>query len=163
MQKSIIWAFAATLLLMTTALAAQAGPVINAETVIVVNKYGMTAPFLLSWAPVWLFAFAGGIGSIFFIIPEIDKHFRHLWIAKPFLGLFGGMSLCLLSANGGEPPEIALTAYALIAGLLSAPILQVLITIIMIPKNQAGLLNSINPFKFKIVATHDDHDPGDKQ
>lgn len=151
-KQRVLWAFALILVIMTTAMAAETTTHITAQTVIVVNKYGMGAPFLISWLPVWIFAFAGGLGANFIKIPEIDKHFRYLMIAKPFLGLFGGIALCLLVSDGSEPPQIALTAYALISALLSAPILQGLIAVVTLPKNQIGLLNSINPFKFKIVS-----------
>lgn len=149
-QKRVLWLFALALTVMTGAVAAEP-TYITAQTVIVVNKYGMGAPFLISWVPVWIFAFAGGLGANFIKIPEIDKHFRYLMLAKPFLGLFGGIALCLITSDGSEPPQVALTAYALLAALLSAPILQGLIAVVTLPKNQAGFLNSVNPFKFKIV------------
>ena len=154
----VLWFFALTLSIMTKVMAADT-TMITAETVIVVNKYGMGAPFLISWLPVWIFALAGGIGATFIKIPEIDKHFRYLMISKPFLGLFGGIALCLLVSDGSEPPQVALTAYALIASLLSAPILQALIAVVTIPKNQAGFFNSVNPFKFKIVVADDNKEP----
>lgn len=157
-KGQVLWLFALALSVMTKAMAADT-TMITAETVIVVNKYGMGAPFLISWLPVWIFALAGGIGANFIKIPEIDKHFRYLLIAKPFLGLFGGIVLCLFVSDGSEPPQIALTGYAFIASLLSAPILQVLLAVVTIPKNQAGILNSINPFKFKIVVANDNKEP----
>lgn len=154
-KQRMLWLFALVLTIATQAMAAETSTHITAQTVIVVNKYGMGAPFLLSWLPIWIFAFAGGLGANFIKIPEIDKHFRYLLLAKPFLGLFGGIALCLLVSDGSEPPEVALTAYALGAALLSAPILQAAIAVVTIPKNQAGLLNSLNPFKFKIVVAGD--------
>ena len=153
-QKRVLWLFALALTVMTGAVAAEP-TYITAQTVIVVNKYGMGAPFLISWVPVWIFAFAGGLGANFIKIPEIDKHFRYLMLAKPFLGLFGGLALCLRTSDGSEPPQVALTAYALVAALLSAPILQGLIAVVTLPKNQAGFFNSVNPFKFKIVVADD--------
>lgn len=153
-QKRVLWLFALALTVMTGAVAAEP-TYITAQTVIVVNKYGMGAPFLISWVPVWIFAFAGGLGANFIKIPEIDKHFRYLMLAKPFLGLFGGLALCLITSDGSEPPQVALTAYALVAALLSAPILQGLIAVVTLPKNQAGFFNSVNPFKFKIVVADD--------
>ena len=158
-KKRVLWLFFVALLVMTEAMATGATTNITAETVIVVNKYGMTAPFLISWVPTWVFAFSGGLGPNFIKIPEIDKHFRYLLLAKPFLGLFGGIALCLLVSDGSEPPEVALPAYALGASLLSAPILQALIAVVTIPKNQAGFFNSVNPFKFKIVVA-DSKEPG---
>lgn len=123
----------------------------GAETVIVLNQSGFSAPFLKSWTPVWIFAMAGGIGSMFFKIDDIDKNFRYLLIAKPFLGLFGALSLCLVMSTGDEPPKVALTAYAFLSALLSAPILQALLAVASLKENQAELFNKINPFKFKVV------------
>lgn len=154
-KKRVLWLFAVVLSIATQAMAAETTTHITAQTVIVVNKYGMGAPFLLSWVPVWIFALVGGIGANFIKIPEIDKHFRYLMLAKPFLGLFGGIALCLLVSDGSEPPQVALTAYGFGAALLSAPILQAVIAVVTIPKNQAGLFNSLNPFKFKIVVAGD--------
>lgn len=150
----MLWLFAIALSVVTKVMAAET-TMITAETVIVVNKYGIGAPFLISWVPIWIFALAGGIGANFIKIPEIDKHFRYLLLAKPFLGLFGGIVLCLFVSDGSEPPQVALTGYAFIASLLSAPILQLLLVVATIPKNQAGFLNTVNPFKFKIVVADD--------
>lgn len=146
-KKSGVVVMAVTLLLLTTSVAlANEG-----DTIIIINKYGIGAPFLTSWIPVWAFALSGGIGSTFFKIEAIDKHFRYLVIAKPFLGLFGAMALCLLLATGSEPPRTVLAFYAFISALLSAPLLQGLLALASLPRNQASLFNSINPFKFKIV------------
>lgn len=150
LHKYMLWVFVITLVAMTSA-AAAVPEVPELKAVVVLNKYGMTAPFLISWIPVWVFSLAGGIGSNFFKMPDIDKHFRYLLVAKPFLGVFGGIALCLLVSDGSEPPEISLIAYALGASLLSAPILQGLIAVVTMPKNQASLFNAVNPFKFKIV------------
>lgn len=159
-KKRVLWLFAAVLSVMTKTAASANAAQITAETVIVVNRYGMSAPFLMSWIPVWLFALAGGVGANFIKIPDIDKHFRYLMLAKPFLGLFGGLTLCVFISDGGDPPQAAMTGYAFIAALLSAPILQALLVVTTIPRNQAGLFNSINPFKFKIVVA-DDKEPKD--
>lgn len=155
-KKHVLWLLALALLSITKVVMASSATQITAETVIVMNKYGIGAPFLISWTPIWIFSLAGGIGAIFIKIPGIDKHFVSLAFAKPFLGLFGGIALCLFVSDGSEPPEVALSAYAFAASLLSAPILQTLMVVATIPKNQAGLINSINPFKFKIVVADDD-------
>lgn len=161
LKKWVLWVFAALLVLVTTATATASVPTGNAVVqslpVPILNSYGMPAPFLKSWIPIWLFGLAGGIGAVFFKIEAIDKHFRSLLIAKPFLGLFGSLALCLLMATGAEPPRTALTAYAFIAALLSAPILQALLAVASLKQNQVELLNKINPFKFKIVAPGDIH------
>lgn len=151
-KKRVLLLFALALVAMTDVMASTSTATsITAETVIVVNRYGIGAPFLVTWTPIWLFVLAGGIGAIFIKIPEIDKHFRFLMFAKPFLGVFGGMSLCVLISDGSDPPQIAMTAYAFIASLLSAPLLQALLAVTSIPRNQASLFNAINPFKFKVV------------
>lgn len=154
-KKRVLWLFAVVLSIATRVMAAETTTHITAQTVIVVNKYGMGAPFLLSWSPIWVFSLMGGLCANFIKIPEVDKHFRYLMLAKPFLGLCGGIALCLLVSDGSEPPQVALTAYAFGAALLSAPILQSVIAVVTVPKNQAGLFNSINPFKFKIVVAGD--------
>lgn len=158
LKRRALWLFGVLLATMTAA-AAQ----IPADTPIpIMNSYGMTAPFLISWLPIWAFAVAGGIGSLFFKIEAIDKNFRFLLIAKPFLGVFGALALCLVLASNTEPPAIALGAYAFIAALLSAPILQGLLTMASLPKNQAGLFNAINPLRFKVVVEEPKSDKGDK-
>ena len=152
-KKRALLLFALALTVMTDVMAQVSTNTtsITAETVIVVNRYGMGAPFLVSWVPIWLFALAGGIGANFIKIPDIDKHFRFLLLAKPFLGVFGGISLCVLISDGSDPPQVAMTAYAFVASLLSAPLLQALLAVTSIPRNQASLFNAINPFKFKVV------------
>ncbi|WP_105245456.1 hypothetical protein [Psychrobacter sp. Marseille-P5312] len=152
-KKRALLLFALALTAMTDVMAriSSNSTSITAETVIVVNRYGMGAPFLVSWIPIWFFALAGGIGANFIKIPEIDKHFRFLMLAKPFLGVFGGISLCVLISDGSDPPQVAMTAYAFVASLLSAPLLQALLAATSIPRNQASLFNAVNPFKFKVV------------
>lgn len=148
LNKNSLWVFGAALMSATVSTVAFANPEAHA---VVLNAYGMPAPLLLSWSVIWMFAIAGGIGSLFFKVPAIDQHFRYLLVAKPFLGVFGAMSLCLVLTAGREPPEGILSAYAFISALLSAPILQGLLAVVSIPKNQAEVLNAINPFKFRIV------------
>lgn len=148
LKKQVLWLVAALLILMSAAVA-NVEP--TGRPVLVLNEYGVGAPFLVSWLPIWIFATAGGLGSLFFKIKSIDEHFRYLMIAKPFLGLFGAVSLCLLIATGVEPPRHVLSAYAFVAALLSAPILQALLAVASLPRNQAALFNTVNPFKFKIV------------
>ena len=146
-KKQMLWLLAALLLLMTAAVAGTGEPV-DSPTL---NYYGMGVPFLKSWLPIWIFAAAGGAGSLFFKIKAIDEHFRFLMIAKPFLGLFGALSLCLVLASAVEPQPPIMSAYAFVAALLSAPILQALLAVASLPRNQAELFNTINPFKFKVV------------
>lgn len=147
LKQTTLLLFGALLAVATMGVSVAATPEINP----VANDYGMAAPFLLSWVTIWIFALAGGLGSLFFKIPAIDANFRYLLIAKPFLGLFGAMSLCLVMTAGKEPPEGVLAAYAFIAALASAPILQGVLAVASVPRNQVEMLNAINPFKFKIV------------
>lgn len=142
----MLWLLALLLLLMTAAVAGTSEP---PDAVALSASIG--APFLKSWLPIWIFAAAGGAGSLFFKIEAIDKHFRYLMIAKPFLGLFGALSLCLVLASAVEPQPPIMSAYAFVAALLSAPILQALLAVASLPRNQAELFNTINPFKFKVV------------
>ena len=90
-KTSALWAFALMLLVSTVAVA-KAGDV---EPKPILNSWGMAAPFLLSWLPVWIFCMLGGIGSIFVKVDNIDARFRYLYVAKPFLGVLGGMSLSI--------------------------------------------------------------------
>lgn len=147
LKKWCLWLIAALLLLMTAAVASTGEPPDPA----ILNNYGVGVPFLKSWLPIWVFSTAGGIGSLFFKIDAIDKHFRWLMIAKPFLGLFGALSLCLVLAVGVEPQPPIMSAYAFLAALMSAPLLQALLVVASLPRNQAELFNTINPFKFKVV------------
>ncbi len=120
------------------------------------------APFTLSWLPVWVFAGMGGLCSIFFKIPSIDIHFRYLLFAKPLLGTFGAVSLCLFVTKGVEPPEVVLPAYAFLAALLSAPLLQNTLAVVSVPKNNVSFLNAVNPFKFKLVPNDEVEKKDDK-
>lgn len=146
-KKQMLWLLAALLLLMAAAVAGTGEPVDTSAF----NHYDIGVPFTKSWLPIWIFAAAGGTGSLFFKIKAIEEHFRWLMIAKPFLGLFGGLSLCLVLASAVEPQPPIMSAYAFVAALLSAPILQALLAVASLPRNQAELFNTINPFKFKVV------------
>lgn len=150
-KKQMLWLLAALLLLMTAAVASSGKP----PDTVTLNNYGVGVPFLKSWISIWVFAAAGGAGSLFFKIKAIDEHFRFLMIAKPFLGLFGALSLCLVLASSVEPQPPVMSAYAFVAALLSAPILQALLAVASLPRNQAELFNTINPFKFKVVVDDD--------
>lgn len=158
LRRGALWLLGALLLLMSAATAALPGDAVRAP--VVVNSYGMTAPFLASWASVWFFGLAGGIGACFFKIDAIDKNFRFLFAAKPFLGLFGSLALCLFVSGDADPPPITLSAYAFFASLLSAPILQALLAVASLKQNQAELFNKINPFKFKVVVPDRDDKDG---
>ena len=56
-KTSTLWVFALMLLMSTIAMA-QAGDV---EPKPILNSWGITAPFLTSWLPIWIFCVLGGI------------------------------------------------------------------------------------------------------
>ena len=153
-RKSALWAFALTLILTTTAVAGLSEP----DTKPIVNQWGVTAPFLMSWIPIWLFSVLGGIGSIFVKVGDIDSRFRWIYIAKPYLGVLGGMSLCIVLTDGRDPPEVILTAYAGIASLCAAVILQFFISLLSNPKNSLAVINKASPVQFELPNQGDNHD-----
>ena len=145
-KTSTLWAFALMLLVSTIAVA-QVGDV---EPKPILNSWGMTAPFLLSWLPVWIFSAAGGIGSIFVKVGDIDTRFRYLYVAKPFLGVLGGMSLSIAMTDGRDPPEVILIAYAAISSFFSSAILQFVLVLLSSPKNSLKVVNSVSPVQFEL-------------
>ena len=143
---STLWAFVLMLMVSTIAVA-QAGDV---ETKPIVNQWGITAPFLTSWLPVWIFSALGGIGSIFVKVDNIDARFRYLYVAKPFLGVLGGMSLSIAMTDGRDPPEVILSTYAAISSFLSSAILQFVLVLLSSPKNSLKVVNSVSPVQFEL-------------
>lgn len=87
-----------------------------------INIQELTAPFLLSWAAVWLFSFLGGLASAFIRIADIDKRLLYPFIAKPLIGMATGLALCLLINGDSDPPSISLAFWGFIGSLCSAPI-----------------------------------------
>lgn len=138
---------ASILVLATTAAAAASD--INIDQVVIVNEYGFGAPFLLSWLPIWVFSLAGGACAAFVKIKDLDDKFYFLHIAKVVLGVFGGVGMSLLVFDG-EPPAPQLSFYAFVAGACSSPLLQGLLTIVSLLKNQVGLFNAVNPTSYKL-------------
>ena len=145
-KTSALWAFALMLLVSTMAVA-QAGDV---EPKPILNSWGMTAPFLLSWLPVWIFCVLGGIGSIFIKIGNIDDRFRWLYVAKPYLGIFSGMMLCVAVTDGRDPPEVILSSYGGVASFLGSAIMQFLAALLSSPKNSLKVVNSVSPVQFEL-------------
>ena len=145
-KTSTLWVFALMLLVSTMAMA-QAGDV---EPKPILNSWGMTAPFLLSWLPVWIFSALGGIGSIFVKVGNIDTRFRYLYVAKPFLGILGGMSLSIAMTDGRDPPEVILSTYAAISSFFSSAILQFVLVLLSSPKNSLKVVNSVSPVQFEL-------------
>ena len=145
-KTSSLWAFALMLLVSTVAVA-QAGDV---EPKPVLNSWGMAAPFLLSWLPVWIFCVIGGIGSIFIKIGDIDDRFRWLYVAKPYLGIFSGIMLCVAVTDGRDPPEVILSSYGGMASFLGSAIMQFLAALLSSPKNSLALVNKVSPVQFEL-------------
>ena len=145
-KTSALWAFALMLLTSTMAVA-QAGDV---EPKPILNSWGMTAPFLLSWLPVWIFCIVGGIGSIFVKVGDIDDRFRWLYVAKPYLGTFSGMMLCIAVTNGRDPPEVVLSSYGGLVSFAGALLMQFLAVLLSSPKNSLKVVNSVSPVQFEL-------------
>ncbi len=145
-KTSALWAFALMLLVSTVAVA-QVGDAVPKP---IVNQWGITAPFLTSWLPVWIFSALGGIGSIFVKVDNIDARFRYLYVAKPFLGVLGGMSLSIAMTDGCDPPEVILSTYAAISSFLSSAILQFVLVVFSSPKNSLKVVNSVSPVQFEL-------------
>ena len=145
-KTSALWVFALMLMISTVAVAQVGG----AAPKPIVNQWGITAPFLTSWLPVWIFCMLGGIGSIFVKVYNIDTRFRYLYVAKPFLGVLGGMSLSLAMTDGRDPPEVILMTYSAISSFLSSAILQFVLVLLSSPKNSLAAINSVSPVKFEL-------------
>ena len=145
-KTSTLWVFA-LMLLMSTVAVAQVGDAVPKP---IVNQWGITAPFLTSWLPVWIFSALGGIGSIFVKVDNIDARFRYLYVAKPFLGVLGGMSLSIAMTDGRDPPEVILSTYAAISSFLSSAILQFVLVLLSSPKNSLKVVNSVSPVQFEL-------------
>ena len=145
-KTSTLWVFA-LILLMSTVAVAQAGDV---EPKPILNSWGMAAPFLLSWLPVWIFCVIGGIGSIFIKIGDIDDRFRWLYVAKPYLGIFSGIMLCVAVTDGRDPPEVILSSYGGVASFLGSAIMQFLAALLSSPKNSLAVVNKVSPVQFEL-------------
>jgi len=145
-KTSALWVFALMLMISTIAIA-QVG---DAAPVPIVNKWGMTAPFLPSWIPTLIFCLAGGIGSIFVKVGNIDDKFRWLYVAKPYLGFFGGMALCLGVTDGRDPPEVILMTYGFGSSMLASTILQFAMVLLSSPKNSLAVVNKVSPVQFEL-------------
>ena len=145
-KTSAIWVFALLLTISSIAVAQVSSDVPKP----IINQWGITAPFLLSWLPVWIFCMLGGIGSIFVKVDNIDARFRYLYVAKPFLGVLGGMSLSIAMTDGRDPPEVILSTYAAISSFLSSAILQFVLVLLSSPKNSLAVVNKVSPVKFEL-------------
>ena len=145
-KTSALWAFALMLLVSTVAVA-QVG---DDAPKPILNSWGMAAPFLLSWLPVWIFCIVGGIGSIFIKVGDIDDRFRWLYVAKPYLGTFSGMMLCIAVTDGRDPPEVVLLSYGGLVSFFGALLMQFLAVLLSSPKNSLKVVNSVSPVQFEL-------------
>ena len=145
-KTSAIWVFALLLTISSIAVAQVSSDVPKP----IINQWGITAPFLMSWLPVWIFCMLGGIGSIFVKVDNIDARFRYLYVAKPFLGVLGGMSLSIAMTDGRDPPEVILSTYAAISSFLSSAILQFVLVLFSSPKNSLAVVNKVSPVQFEL-------------
>ena len=145
-KTSAIWVFALLLTISSIAVAQVSSDVPKP----IINQWGITAPFLMSWLPVWIFCMLGGIGSIFVKVDNIDARFRYLYVAKPFLGVLGGMSLSIAMTDGRDPPEVILSTYAAISSFLSSAILQFVLVLLSSPKNSLAVVNKVSPVQFEL-------------
>lgn len=145
-RTSAIWVFALLLTISSIAVAQVSSDVPKPT----INQWGITAPFLMSWLPVWIFCMLGGIGSIFVKVDNIDARFRYLYVAKPFLGVLGGMSLSIAMTDGRDPPEVILSTYAAISSFLSSAILQFVLVLLSSPKNSLAVVNKVSPVQFEL-------------
>lgn len=145
-KTSALWAFALMLMVSTIAVT-QAS---NAAHTPIVNEWGVTAPFLVSWLPVWIFTVLGGIGSIFIKVGDIDDKFRWLYVAKPYLGAFSGMMLCIAITDGRDPPEVILSSYGGLVSFVGALLMQFLAVLLSSPKNSLKVVNSVSPVQFEL-------------
>ena len=145
-NTSTLLAFALTLMISTIAVA-QVGDAVPKP---IVNQWGIAAPFLASWLPVWVFCIVGGIGSIFIKVGDIDDRFRWLYVAKPYLGTFSGMMLCIAVTDGRDPPEVVLSSYGGLVSFVGALLMQFLAVLLSSPKNSLKVVNSVSPVQFEL-------------
>ena len=145
-KTSTLWVFALMLMISTIAVA-QVGDAVPKP---IVNQWGIAAPFLASWLPVWIFCIVGGIGSIFIKVGDIDDRFRWLYVAKPYLGTFSGMMLCIAVTDGRDPPEVVLSSYGGLVSFVGALLMQFLAVLLSSPKNSLKVVNSVSPVQFEL-------------
>lgn len=81
----------------------------------------LTAPFVFSWVGVWVFSGAGGFCAGFITVNDIDARLEHPRAAKFVIGLFWGVAICSLIDAFAEPPQGALTFFALAVSSFATP------------------------------------------
>lgn len=100
---------------------------------------GLSAPFLISWLGVWLFAFLGGLASAFIKISDIDVRLKHPFIAKPLIGMTAGVAMAVFINQNAEPPPATLIFWAFIGALVSTPIITGFLVFISDQKRQESI------------------------
>lgn len=103
---------------------------------------GLSAPFLLSWLPFWVFCAFGGFASAFIMIDDIDRRLKYPFISKPLIGTMSGMAVVLYLNQNAEPPQSTLLFWGFIASLLSTPIVTGLLVFISDQKRQSDFYKS---------------------
>lgn len=125
-------------LLMLWPLSAMAGTALDGF----ISDRGLQAPFLFSWFTIWFFAIGGGVMSNFVKL-DVDKEFRAVYLAKPFIGILFSMSTVMYFNGDIDPPSSGLSIAALGAAFVGAPLMQGLLIYMtktdFIPKLLASL------------------------
>ncbi len=125
-----------------------------------VNDQALTAPFLLSWTGVWVFAAGGGICAAFVRIADVDVHFYAPMLAKSIIGTFSGVALCLLIDAFTDTQNGALAFFAYFASLFSAPLAGGVTVWLSKQKRIDNALNQITKQRTGIDLS-DDYNPAD--
>lgn len=107
-----------------------------------IETSGLSAPFLLSWLPFWVFCAFGGLASAFIKIDDTDHRLRHPFIAKTLIGTMSGMAMVLYLNQNAEPPLSTLLLWGFITSLLSTPIITGFLVFISDQKRQNELYKS---------------------
>lgn len=116
---AVIWPTLLAGLLAAWPFSAVAGIVVDD----LITGAGFQAPFLFSWFTIWFFAIGGGIMSNFVKL-DVDKEFRAVYIAKPFIGILFSMSTVMYFNGEADPPGAGLAIAALGAAFVGAPLMQ---------------------------------------
>lgn len=86
------------------------------------EAHNLTAPFLVSWIGIWVFAAGGGFCASFIHVTDVDNKLKNPAIAKMVIGTFWGVALCLVIDALTSTPMGALPFFALFASCFSAPL-----------------------------------------
>lgn len=131
---------------------------ISVQAAVLVQKSDLTAPFIFSWVGVWLFSGAGGFGSSFIIVEDIDSKLRHPVIAKFVIGLFWGVGISLLIDALTDTPIGALTFFSLAVSSFSTPVTAGAMVWLSNQKRINSALNQIARNKVGIELSDNDED-----